>query len=366
MNYTRKELLAAHTDLVLSAKMAGVTYALDSTEGWKRVKSGKSFIYRDLKGKRIVDEKMLERVYSIRIPPAWKDVWISPRARGHLQATGLDIKGIKQYLYHPKWNAFRDALKYYRLNLFAAVLPELRKEIKKRLKDPEPTRERVIATALALIDELSIRVGNDGYAKENKTYGVTTLQNRHIDIDHDTITLHFIGKSHQEQEFELKNSRLAEVLQQEIEMPGARLFQYFDAEHHKHPLTSCEVNEFIKDMTNSDFTAKDFRTWSGTLEAYQLMKKACASLTEEDRTDKGYAKSMKEIMGCVAEKLGNTIAVCKAHYVHADLQQAFLKGTFERSMKRAVRAKRISGLSTSESELVLVLHSLYKEHLQKL
>lgn len=360
---TRSKLLEAYADPKLSARLARVSYVHDDSPGWTRLRHGRSFVYVGEKSKALTSPAVLERLDALRIPPAWKEVWIAPSPRAHVQATGVDRVGRKQYIYHARWTAFRERMKFFRLAAFAQSLPLLRRRIAKALREEEFTKSKVAALALSLIDELAIRVGSDVYARENKTFGVTTLQNRHVVIDDDRITLSFIGKSHQEHELELTDTRLAELLLEEQGIPGTRLLQYFDAGGARHPLTASDVNAFIQEATGGDFTAKDFRTWIGTVHAYERMRKECSRNVSREWTSKEYAKSLRGIIKDVAEKLGNTVAVTKAHYVHAELQKQYACGAFRRAARYLRRVKRVPGLSTAESEILYILQKFEKSTL---
>lgn len=350
------DILKAHTDPAYSAKLAGVRYALDDGPGWTRTRTGKGFVYANERGARITKEADLARIASLGIPPAWKDVWIAPHPRGHLQATGIDAKGTKQYRYHAKWSAFREELKFSRLVAFSQALPGLRRAIANALDADEPTKAKAAAAALALVDELALRVGNDAYAKENETFGVTTLRQRHVSIEGDTIALSFVGKSSKEHEFELRDARLAQVLREQEELPGTRLFQYVGEDEKRHPLTAAAVNEFIKTATGGDFTAKDFRTWIGTVEAYGLLL-AAERNARADRDEKQFSKELAKALKEVAERLGNTVAVCRAHYVHGALQDCYRTGGFAAAVRTAKRAKKVPGLGVRESETAALLRA---------
>jgi DNA topoisomerase-1 len=345
----------------LSAKEAGLAYLLDDTPGILRQKRGKGFIYKDVVGKAVRDEKELEWIDSLRIPPAWQDVWISPIKNAHLLATGRDERGRKQYIYHPKWNELRSLLKFYRLILFAEQLPKLRSLIRRDLRHHGLPRERVIAAVLSLMDKLSIRIGSEEYAKENQTYGLTTLEDRHASIWKDRVTLHFIGKSHKEREVKLEDPSIAHIVKKSKDVAGHRLFQYFDDTNNKHPLTSNEVNAYIQDVAGQDFTAKDFRTWAASAHAYELMKKEADLCSLDSAAQKIRDAKAREIIRAVAEKLGNTPAVCKSHYVHTDLQEIFSKGEFSHRIGGLPKLKPVKGLSAHEVELQYLLAVLYRE-----
>ena len=351
------DLQDLYHDSKASCKKAGLVYVdtQKQTKGYMRNKNAQgNFEYADMNGTMVVDEIVISRIDSLSIPPAWEQVWISQSPKGHIQAVGLDAKGIKQYIYHAKWSAFREALKFDRLLYFAQVLPGLRKEIRKHLDDAELTREKIISAVLTLMDELSIRIGNESYAEENKTYGLTTLEDRHVLVDGGEITLHFVGKSHKVHDFHLENKQLAEIVQESKDIPGKHLFQYFDADEHRHPLTSTEVNGFIKRLTNEQFTAKDFRMWAATVHAYSLLKVECARGLSDAETK----KSLTKVVADVAEKLGNTPAVCKAYYIHAKLQSSFEEGKLLDLIGSLRKARQTMYMSADETELRQLLEVL--------
>jgi DNA topoisomerase-1 len=350
-----------------SAKEAGLHYLLDDMPGYSRMRRGRGFIYKDHNGGALKSPDEVSWIKSLRIPPAWKDVWISPIQNAHLLATGRDERNRKQYIYHPKWNELRTLLKFYRLILFAEALPKLRAEIKRGLRRQSLTkqrtlpREKVLAAVLSLIDKLSIQVGNDEYAKSNKTYGLTTLLDNHAEINNDTVVLHFVGKSNIRQQMKVKDRNIAQVVKKSKDITGRRLFQYIDKEQKRHPITSNEVNEYIQAIAGYDFTAKDFRTWSASVHAYELMKKECAACSLANASQKLRNSKAREILAIVAEKLGNTVAVCKAHYVHTDLQEIFSKGEFTHRIGGLPKLKAIKGLSAIEVEFQYLLAVLYRE-----
>ena len=346
-----------YRDSKASCKKAGLVYVdtQKQKKGYVRSRNAKGdFEYTDANGATVTDEAVISRIDSLVIPPAWEQVWISQSAKGHVQAVGLDAKGTKQYIYHPKWNAFRDALKFDRLLYFAQVLPALRKEIRKHLDDADLTREKIISAVLTLMDELSIRIGNESYAEENKTYGLTTLEDRHVQIENGEITLHFVGKSHKVHDFHLENKKLAGIVQESKDVPGKHLFQYFDTDEHRHPLTSTEVNAFIKGLTNEQFTAKDFRMWAATVHAYSLLKVECARGLSDAETK----KSLTHVIADVAEQLGNTPAVCKAYYIHAKLQSSFEEGKLLSLIGSLRKARKTKYMSADEIELEKLLEKL--------
>lgn len=350
-----------------SAREAGLHYLLDETPGLSRERRGRGFIYKDQDGRPLSSKTDVTRIKSLRIPPAWTDVWISPVRNAHLLATGRDERGRKQYIYHPKWNELRNILKYYRLILFAESLPVLRQAMRRGLGRkgmPEQTglpRERVLAAVLSLMDKLSIRVGNEEYAKTNKTYGLTTLRDNHADIQGGTIKLHFTGKSNIRHEIKIEDAELARVVKKSKDVTGRRLFQYIDKENNRHPITSNEVNTYIQSVTGYDFTAKDFRTWAASVRAFELMKRECKACALATASQTVRNKKAREILSAVAEKLGNTVAVCRSHYVHSDLQDIFTKGEFTHRVGGLPKLKTVKGLSAVETEFQYLLSVLHRE-----
>ncbi|HET7767706.1 MAG TPA: DNA topoisomerase IB, partial [Chloroflexota bacterium] len=257
-------------DPLASAEAAGLRYVSDEAPGIRRKKTGDSFAYVGPDGKAVKDEKTLARIKSLAIPPAWTDVWICPRANGHLQATGRDARGRKQYRYHAKWREVRDAVKYDKMVDFAAVLPKIRRRVERDLSLPGLPREKVLAAVVRLLEQTRIRVGNEEYKAQNKSFGLTTLQNRHVDVNGSTISFRFKGKSGKSHEVELTDRRLARIVRACREIPGQDLFQYVDEEGVQHDVTSGDVNDYIREIAGEEFSAKDFRTWAGTVMAFSF------------------------------------------------------------------------------------------------
>jgi DNA topoisomerase-1 len=357
-----RKLEKMYRDPAACAERAGLCYGSDSDPGFRRVRSGRGFRYVDKNGKTLKDPRVKKRIQALAIPPAWQEVWIAGDPKSHLQATGTDQKGIKQYLYHEDWREFREALKFARLVLFGERLPRLRRRLRKHLRERGVSREKVLSAVLTLIDDLSLRVGNAAYAEANKTYGITTLENRHARVTKDTITFRFVGKSHRKQEMSVTDPVLARAVKKASLLPGTKLFQYVDEESRHHPLTSDEVNSFLKKNMDEDFTAKDFRTWTGTREAYAHMRKHFGG----DLSASGRKKALTDLVKEVAETLGNTPAVCRAHYIDTELQRLFEAGKLEEIMVRTSRSKRPSGFPADEAELIVVLRHLSVEKVKKL
>ena len=320
------------------AELAHLRYYTDDKPGYSRKasKSDDGFDFFDTKGARVADEDEIKRIRSLAIPPAYTSVWICPSKNGHLQATGRDAKGRKQYRYHPKWRGTADANKYGRVMAFAAALPGIRKRIEADMGKPGLPREKVLATVVKLLETTLIRVGNEEYAKTNKHYGLTTLRNRHVKIEGGHLEFTFQGKSGVDHSIELQNPRLARVVQRCQELPGHDLFQYLDEDGNRHGIDSGDVNAYLHEITGEPFTAKDFRTWAGTVLA-ALALKEFESFDSEAAAKKNIVAAIER----VAERLGNTPSVCRKCYVHPVILEAYIDG----SMLDALRIKAEKELS---------------------
>lgn len=299
----------------------GLTYCSDEQPGIRRTASGRGFSYHDPGGELIRDESTLARLRALAIPPAWTDVWICPRASGHIQATGRDVKGRKQYRYHGGWSSHASETKFERLPAFARALPKLRKRVEADLGRRGVSRDKVLATAVRLLEITLIRVGNAQYAKQNRSYGLTTLNKRHLDVDGTALTFAFRGKSGVEHEVKVRDRRLATVIRSLRELPGQQLFKYRDADGQLCVLTSDDVNAYIREAMGEQFSAKDFRTWAGTVSAARALREMDppASPTEARRRITVCVKA-------VAGLLGNTPTVCRSSYVHPKVFELFETG----------------------------------------
>ena len=299
----------------------GLSWCSDEQPGLKRTASGKGFAYHDRQGRLITDETVLARIRALAIPPAWTDVWICPRASGHIQAVGRDVKGRKQYRYHPDWSAHAAETKFDRLPEFARALPKLRRRIEDDLGRRGSSREKVLATAVRLLEVTLIRVGNAQYAKQNRSYGLTTLHKRHLEVDGAALTFAFKGKSGVEHEVRVRDRRLATVVRGLRDLPGQHLFKYRDADGDLCPITSDDVNAYIREAMGEQFSAKDFRTWAGTVSAARALRELepPSSPTEAKRRITVCVKA-------VAGLLGNTPTVCRSSYVHPRVFELFEKG----------------------------------------
>lgn len=306
---------------VESAKAVGLRYVSDQEPGIRRLKAGEGFKYETTSGKAVRDKRVLQRIRSLAIPPAWTDVWICPHDNGHLQATGRDAKKRKQHRYHPLWREMRDTNKYDRMIEFGEALPGMRRRIAGHLKKSGLNRERVLAAMVRIMDLTFIRVGNDEYAKSNRSYGLTTLQDQHAKIRGGRVHLSFRGKSGKYHSIEVEDPRLAKIVRNCQEIPGQELFQWINGDGKHHDVTSGDVNEYLREISGSDFTAKDFRTWAGTVLAAQALK-----ATKKSETQREAKKNIKQAIDTVASKLGNTPAVCRKCYIHPQVMEGYMKG----------------------------------------
>jgi DNA topoisomerase-1 len=302
------------------ARAAGLRYTTDARPGITRRRAGRGFSYRDAEGRIVRDREVLARVRRLAIPPAWTDVWISPWPNGHLQATGRDQRGRKQYRYHPDWRSRRDVDKFDRMLAFAAALPRIRERCDADLALPGLPRDKVLAAVVRLLELTLIRVGNDEYARLNRSFGLTTLRDRHARIEGSAIRFRFRGKSGRAHEVGLRDRRLARVIARCQELPGQELFQYLDEDDQVRDVTSDDVNAYLREIGGGQFTAKDFRTWAGTVLAYRALR---ALGPAEDRPVRGHVvAAIRE----TADRLGNTPAVARGSYVHPAVLEAYLDG----------------------------------------
>lgn len=316
-------------DPVQSARDAGLRYVYDSRPGIGRKKAAKGFRYVNADGTPLREKETLGRIRSLAIPPAWKDVWICPSANGHLQATGRDAKGRKQSRYHARWREVRDEAKYERMMAFGRALPGIRARVEHDLKLPGLPRLKVLATIVRLLETTFIRVGNEEYARENKSYGLTTMRNKHVHVEGSTVTFAFRGKSGVEHEIDVNDRRLAKIVKRCQDMPGYELFQYVDADGTRHAVDSSDVNEYLREISGEHFTAKDFRTWAGTVLACMMLREF-----EAFETDKQAKTNVVRAIESVAEKLGNTPSVCRKCYVHPAVLQCYLSGAMRETVKQ--------------------------------
>ena len=335
------------------ALTAGLNYTSDEKPGITRKGSTPAdFTYHDTAGKRIKDEATLTRIRKLAIPPAYTDVWISPDANGHLQATGRDGRKRKQYRYHADWRQVRDDTKYARLMEFGKALPSLREKLSKDMGLPGLSRQKVLAAVVRLLETTLIRIGNEEYEKQNKSFGLTTLKDRHVKVDGGKVRFKFLGKSKVNHDITLSDRRLATIVKKCRDIPGQALFQYYDEEGQRHSIGSADVNAYLHEVTGQDFTAKDFRTWAGTvlatlaLQAFEMADSATAA-----------KHNIVEAVKNVSQRLGNTPSVCRKCYIHPAVLDSYLEGTLLDSLRQKTHAALadMEGLKAEEGAVLAFL-----------
>lgn len=294
-----------------AAEEAGLRYASDDRPGYTRKSKDDDFEWLDTEGKVIRDKQRLLRLKRLAIPPAWTEIWVSPLANGHIQATGRDARGRKQYVYHERWREVRDENKYDRILSFGKALPRIRKRVAQDLKLPGLPREKVLATVVQLLESTFIRIGNEEYARENKSFGLTTMKDRHVEVKGAKLRFRFRGKSGREHEIDVTDRRTAKIISKLQDLPGQDLFQYVDDGGEIHDITSQDVNEYLRAITGEDFSAKDFRTWAGT-----VLTAIALNAQEKFETEKQAKSNINTAIRSVAKILGNTPAICRKCYVH--------------------------------------------------
>jgi DNA topoisomerase-1 len=324
----------------------------DERPGYRRKPRGKHFEYLDTEGKPIADEQRLLRIKRLAIPPAWTDVWICPSANGHIQATGRDARGRKQYRYHERWREVRDENKFERLAQFAKALPDMRRRIAQDLKLTGLSRRKVLATIVRLLERTFIRIGNEEYARENKSFGLTTLKNRHVKVKGARARFQFRGKSGRQHEVDVIDSRMAKVIAECQDLPGQDLFQYVDEDGDVQDVTSQDVNEYLREIAGEDFTAKDFRTWGGT-----VLTAIALSRQETFQTKKQAKSNIKTAICAVAELLGNTPAVCRKCYVHPVIVEAYLNRMQIAGLNGAGNTLKLPDLRAAERAVLKFLRA---------
>jgi DNA topoisomerase-1 len=315
-----------------SAEEAGLRYVSDSGPGIRRRRAGKGWTYIGADGARLTDADRIAWINRLAIPPAWTEVWICPIRRGHLQATGRDSRGRKVYRYHPRWREVRDEAKYGRLVDFARALPRIRRRTERDLRRRGLPREKVLALVVRLLEETLIRVGNDEYARENRSFGLSTLRSRHASVHGSQVRFTFRGKGGKEHEIDVRDRRLARLVKRCQELPGQELFQYLDADGDRVNVTSSDVNDYLREVSGDDFTAKDFRTWAGTVAAAMALQELTA-IDDEAGRKKAVVRAIEQ----VAQQLGNTPTVCRACYVHPEVIDRYLDGTMVEALQRRAR-----------------------------
>ena len=344
---------------VESAKVAGLRYVNDLIPGITRRKHRSRFHYFDPDGKAIHDRRIVQRIKNLAIPPAYTDVWICPTENGHLQATGRDARGRKQYRYHARWRAVRDETKYERVVAFAQALPHIRARVEEDLAKAGLPREKVLATVVKLLESTLIRVGNEEYAKDNGSFGLTTMRTRHVDVSGAQLRFSFRGKSGKEHSIGVKDKRLASIVKRCRDLPGHVLFQYVDDDGQRQNVDSADVNEYLRELGGDYFTAKDFRTWIGTVYCARALQRH-----DEPGSATEAKKNVAEALATVAQHLGNTPNICRKCYVHPIVLNAYLEGTLNRWLPQLDSRAKVVGtrqLSTFEEAVVQLLQRRLKE-----
>jgi DNA topoisomerase-1 len=341
-------------DSIEAAEEAGLRYVTDDQPGYTRKPKGDGFEYFDTDGKRIRDEQRILRINRLAIPPAYSNVWICPSPNGHLQATGRDARRRKQYRYHERWRTERDENKYARMVVFADTLPKIRRRVRKDMALPGLPREKVLATVVQLLEDTFIRVGNEEYARENKSFGLTTMRDRHVEVKGATVRFSFRGKSGINHEIPIKDRRTVKIVKKLTDLPGQELFQYIDDAGERHGVTSQDVNDYLQEITG-----QNFRTWAGTVLA------AMALNAQEPFENKTQAKkNIKIAVGAVAKMLGNTPAVCRKCYVHPAVLETYLDGKLIEGLKRKTESALSEKLDVLRADEAAVL-SFLRDRLEK-
>ncbi len=352
--YRAKNVLDAELQTIVdprdAAESAGLRYVSDAGAGISRKKAGKGFAYAKADGNKLSDDVALKRIRSLAIPPAWSNVWISPSANGHIQATGRDARGRKQYRYHTAFREVRESIKYEHMLAFAKALPKLRAAVDAHMGLKGLPREKVLATVVHLLETTLIRVGNDDYAKANKSYGLTTLQNRHIAVNGAEVRFQFRGKSGKDWSLKIKDRRIAKIIRSIQELPGQHVLQYVDEDGARRDVTSGDVNDYLRELTGQDITAKDFRTWAGTV----LAALALQELQSFDTAAQA-KKNVRAAIENVAARLGNTPTICRKCYIHPEVLNSYLDGKLVLKIKSDVETELREGLDALKPEEAAIL-----------
>jgi DNA topoisomerase I len=351
---SKKKLKSIVRNEKKTAAAAHLVYVTDKDPGIERIKKGNKFEYY-FQGKPVKDDEELLRIKHLVIPPAWEKVWICKDENGHLQATGFDVKKRKQYRYHPNWNALRNETKFYRMIDFGKALPGIRLRLEKDLAEKELSQRKVLAAVVSLMERTNIRIGNSFYEKEYGSFGLTTLKDKHVKFQGNTVNFSFKGKKGVQHNIALKSKRLARIIRKCRDIPGKELFQFYDADGNHHSIDSGSVNDYIREISGADFTAKDFRTWAGTVQAFLALKSigCCETVTESKR-------KIVEALDNVSEHLGNTRSVCKKYYVHPLILSLYESRKLEDYVKALDQIEaddNKAGLSADEKMVMKILES---------
>jgi DNA topoisomerase-1 len=351
------EEVQAVADSKGAADLAGLRYVTDAKPGISRRKSGTGFTYRKVDGEKLAGARELARIKKLAIPPAWTDVWICPFAEGHIQATGRDARGRKQYKYHERFRAVRDSNKYEHIVAFAQALPGIRAKVEEHLALRGLPREKVLATVVQLLESTLIRVGNGDYARNNKSYGLTTLKNRHADVNGSQVRFRFAGKGGKQWSLRVRDRRIAKIIRHCQDLPGQELIQYLDEDGKPQNVTSGDVNDYLRDIAGLDITAKDFRTWAGTVLAAMALQEfeGFDSVAQARR-------NLRQAIARVAARLGNTPTICRKCYVHPGVINSYLDGNLTLEIKAEVESETHEAIARLEPEEAAVL-AMLREHL---
>jgi DNA topoisomerase-1 len=333
-----------------AAQEAGLIHVSDEERGLRRERAGDGFAYFKPNGDPVTDEAALDRIRRLAIPPAWTDVWICPKANGHLQATGRDARGRKQYRYHPQFREVRESTKYEHMMEFARALPALRGKLAEHMGLRGLPREKVLATVVHLLETTLIRVGNEDYARDNKSYGLTTLRNPHVSVDGPELRFSFKGKSGKSWRLRIRDRRVARIVKACQELPGQKLFEYLDEDGEPKEVTSADVNAYLKEITGRDITAKDFRTWAGTVMAALALREF-----EAFDTQAGAKKNVRAAIESVASRLGNTPTICRKCYIHPEILASYAEGALLLEVRDRVEAELREDLASLKPEEAAVL-----------
>lgn len=346
-----------YTELVeprAAAEVAGIRYVSDNDKGIMRRKAGKGFVYIDANGNAVSDPATLQRIKSLVIPPAWSNVWICRRADGHIQASGRDGKGRKQYIYHAKWAEIRTVAKFGRMIAFGEALPEIRRQVSEHLRRRSPSYERVMALIVRLLEQTMIRVGNQEYVRQNESHGLTTLQDHHVEIEREEVRFIFRGKSGKQWHVQFRDRRLARMIRECQELPGQELFRYYNGDKQLKTATSEDVNAYLRAISGQDFTAKDFRTWGGSvMAARELLRIGPGESAREN------LRVIRQTVKQVAHILSNTPSVCRKYYIHPRILETYLNGEFCMEFQKELEAceKTECGLDPEELALLMFLRN---------
>jgi DNA topoisomerase I len=343
-------------DPIEAAKAANLRYVSDNDPGIQRQRQGDDFVYLDTKGQRITDESELERIRAIGIPPAWTDVWICPNPKGHILATGRDEKGRKQYRYHPRWAEIRSETKFTHMYRFGQVLPAIRQRLEDDFNLPGVPREKVLAIIIRLLEETMIRIGNKEYAAANNSFGLTTLRDKHVEVSGTQITFEFRGKSGKDHTIDLKDRRLARLVKRCQDIPGYQLFQYVDEDGTRHPVESGDVNDYLREISGENLSAKDFRTWGGTRTMVEVLREIGPAESETQAK-----KNISEACKRVAERLGNTTNICRKYYIHPLIVDSYTDGTLFDFLAQQRPPSDDNGLDENEQVIMEMLEKQIAE-----